>query len=193
MNHGPQKGGYSHPKFVRGQRALCQLVTRSSGAECDLTGTESIQHTAPPSVADLPIESAQLENRRDTLSPSAVTTRNIPLSVRSLESPYPNVVIVSSGSSSEATKPRTMNAASFQGQPPKEFQFPWKLYEMLDKSAQESFEHIVSWQPGDFCFKVHEPHLFVSIVLPRFFRQTKYKSFQRVIKNMTIWHDFLSF
>ena len=60
------------------------------------------------------------------------------------------------------------------------------------KTAMDDFFHIgkafphnafqptqVSWQPGNKCFRVHDPNQFVSTVMPRFFKQTKYKSFQR--------------
>jgi hypothetical protein len=57
----------------------------------------------------------------------------------------------------------------------KEFQFPWKLYEMLEKADQSEFSHLVSWMPGDLCFKVHDTDTFVQLVMPRFFKQTKYK------------------
>jgi hypothetical protein len=60
----------------------------------------------------------------------------------------------------------------------KDYQFPWKLHEMLERSSIDDYDDIVSWQPGDYCFKVHDPQKFMSI-LPRFFKQTKYKSFQR--------------
>ena len=161
---------------------MCQLVTRGSGAESDLTGTESSKDTVPPSAGDALIGSSRLQGEAcsDRLSPLAVAATNILAPARSLEPQYPNVVIVTNGSNSGTSKSRIMKD-SFQVELSKEFQFPWKLYEMLDRSTEESFEHIVSWQPGDSCFKVHEPQLFVSIVLPRFFRQTKYKSFQRVI------------
>lgn len=61
----------------------------------------------------------------------------------------------------------------------KEFQFPWKLYEMLERSDQDDFSRMVSWMPGDSSFKVHDADNFVKLVMPRFFKQTKYKSFQR--------------
>jgi len=61
----------------------------------------------------------------------------------------------------------------------KEFQFPWKLYEMLSRADAEEFSHLVSWMPDDSCFKVHDAGNFVKSVMPRFFKQTKYKSFQR--------------
>jgi len=58
--------------------------------------------------------------------------------------------------------------------------FPFRLHEMLDAVAREGFEDIVSWIPGDKkAFKVHKPALFVQSIMPRFFSQTKYKSFQR--------------
>ena len=61
---------------------------------------------------------------------------------------------------------------------PKEFQFPWKLYEMLQRADESNFSYVVSWMPG-LCFKVHDVGSFVKLVMPYFFKQTKYKSFQR--------------
>jgi hypothetical protein len=58
--------------------------------------------------------------------------------------------------------------------------FPFRLHEMLATVEREGSEHIVSWIPGnDTAFKVHSPKVFVETVMPRFFQQTKYKSFQR--------------
>lgn len=59
--------------------------------------------------------------------------------------------------------------------------FPFRLHEMLDTVAQEGSESIVSWCPGNnaTAFKVHKPQEFVKTIMPRFFQQTKYKSFQR--------------
>lgn len=50
---------------------------------------------------------------------------------------------------------------------------------MLERTDQDDFDHIVSWLPSENGFKVHDSKAFVATVLPRFFRQTKYKSFQR--------------
>jgi hypothetical protein len=57
----------------------------------------------------------------------------------------------------------------------KEFQFPWKLYEMLERADEDNFSHLVSWMPGDSCFKVHDADNFVKSAMSRFFKQTKYK------------------
>ena len=47
---------------------------------------------------------------------------------------------------------------------------------MLDRSAKESNEDIVSWVDDGNAFRVHMPDVFVDTVMPRFFKQTKYKS-----------------
>ena len=57
--------------------------------------------------------------------------------------------------------------------------FPWKLHAMLDAATDDEFEDIVSWERGGKAFKVHDSKRFVVFVLPRFFNQTRYKSFQR--------------
>jgi hypothetical protein len=57
--------------------------------------------------------------------------------------------------------------------------FPFKLHCLLDTIEQDGYEHIVSWQPHGRAFAVHKPDLFVSIIMPKYFKQTKLTSFQR--------------
>jgi len=57
--------------------------------------------------------------------------------------------------------------------------FPIKLYEMLENVSKDNFHRIVSWQPHGRCFLVHKPKDFVDFVLPKYFQQRKYASFQR--------------
>jgi hypothetical protein len=57
--------------------------------------------------------------------------------------------------------------------------FPIKLYQMLQESAQNGKGDIVGWAPGGLSFQVHDSERFVTEVLPFYFNQTKYKSFQR--------------
>ena len=59
---------------------------------------------------------------------------------------------------------------------PNAFQFPWKLHDMLDRSTNEGYEDVVSWVEAGEAFRVHVPDVFVDKVMPRFFKQTKYKS-----------------
>jgi hypothetical protein len=57
--------------------------------------------------------------------------------------------------------------------------FPWKLHAMLDDADYNGFEGVVSWEHDGEAFKVYDPDLFVAMVLPHYFNQTRYKSFQR--------------
>jgi hypothetical protein len=50
---------------------------------------------------------------------------------------------------------------------------------MLEEMATTGDESIVSWQPHGKAFRVHQPDAFFRTVMPRYFKQTKYKSFQR--------------
>lgn len=57
--------------------------------------------------------------------------------------------------------------------------FPWKLHIMLDAMDETGDKSIVCWQPHGRAFMVHKPKDFVQEVMPHFFNQTKYASFQR--------------
>jgi hypothetical protein len=50
---------------------------------------------------------------------------------------------------------------------------------MLDDAETKDFSHIVSWQPGNKSFRVHDVNAFGGEVMPQYFNQTKFKSFQR--------------
>jgi hypothetical protein len=64
--------------------------------------------------------------------------------------------------------------------------FPWKLHEMLDHAKKdEGFQSIISWLPDhENAFRVHNSAAFLDLVMPEYFKQTKYRSFQRQIN---IW------
>lgn len=57
--------------------------------------------------------------------------------------------------------------------------FPIKLHLCLTEIKKAGLEHIVSWMPHGRAFKVHDKDAFVKSVLPRFFSQSSYESFQR--------------
>eukprot|EP00525_Craspedostauros_australis_P008794 CAMPEP_0198112398 /NCGR_PEP_ID=MMETSP1442-20131203/4255_1 /TAXON_ID= /ORGANISM="Craspedostauros australis, Strain CCMP3328" /LENGTH=414 /DNA_ID=CAMNT_0043769147 /DNA_START=782 /DNA_END=2026 /DNA_ORIENTATION=+ len=57
--------------------------------------------------------------------------------------------------------------------------FPLKLYCMLEDSAANGTEWIVSWLPGGRAFKVHQRDEFMDQICPLYFNQSKFKSFQR--------------
>ncbi len=182
-----------HSHFVRGKRTMCQLVTRGSGAEDELGGLESSKDSTRlnNSALDILVERSSLEGEtgRAGMMPLVETTMIFRPHSMVLGGASPSIVTTSNSGNSSGIESGVSEDGDNESQTKdnlyqlpmnKEFQFPWKLYEMLDRSETESFEYIVSWQPGDFCFKVHEPTLFATSILRRFFRQSKYKSFQRV-------------
>ena len=57
--------------------------------------------------------------------------------------------------------------------------FPIKLHKMLEGNGANGMEHIASWQPHGRCFVVHNQQDFVDLVMPQYFQQSKYPSFQR--------------
>ncbi len=57
--------------------------------------------------------------------------------------------------------------------------FPLRLHTMLDAVESEGLANIVSWQPHGRAFVVHDTQRFVHEIMPRFFQQHKYSSFQR--------------
>eukprot|EP00984_Skeletonema_dohrnii_P020776 scaffold10210_cov127-Skeletonema_dohrnii-CCMP3373.AAC.1 len=62
--------------------------------------------------------------------------------------------------------------------------FPSKLYEMLESVDSLDFSHIVSWLPHGRSFQVKDPTQFMDLVVPKFFKATKYRSFQR---QLNLW------
>ena len=58
-------------------------------------------------------------------------------------------------------------------------QFPQKLHRMLDAATDDGFDDIVRWELDGRAFKVYKVQEFVDRVLPNYFKQSKYKSFQR--------------
>lgn len=57
--------------------------------------------------------------------------------------------------------------------------FPWRLHQMLEEIEVQGNAAVVSWLPDGQHFQVHNPQLFVENVIPKFFKQKSYKSFQR--------------
>lgn len=62
--------------------------------------------------------------------------------------------------------------------------FPWKLHLMLEDAAREGNEHIVSWNPDGLSFQVHKTDAFLEKIMPRYFNQTQFRSFQRMVRTL---------
>lgn len=64
--------------------------------------------------------------------------------------------------------------------PSSKLPFAWKLYEMLENVHKNEVDtDIVSWVDNGTAFKVHDLKRFVDEIVPTYFKQSKYKSFQR--------------
>jgi hypothetical protein len=57
--------------------------------------------------------------------------------------------------------------------------FPWRLHQMLEITEASGVKAIVSWLPDGKHFKVHDIKAFLEEIVPQFFKQKSYKSFQR--------------
>mmetsp|Transcript_26172 Transcript_26172/g.46433 ORF Transcript_26172/g.46433 Transcript_26172/m.46433 type:complete len:220 (-) Transcript_26172:1198-1857(-) len=60
--------------------------------------------------------------------------------------------------------------------------FPWKLHTLLEDAEHAGQQDIVSWLPDGNGFKVHKPNEFCQVIMPKYFRQSKYESFTRQCK-----------
>jgi hypothetical protein len=63
--------------------------------------------------------------------------------------------------------------------PASKLPFTWKLYEMLEDVEENGQDHIISWVNNGMGFQVHKMDMFVKDIIPIYFKQSKYKSFQR--------------
>lgn len=59
------------------------------------------------------------------------------------------------------------------------FAFPFKLHSILENADKVGQDHIISWLPSGKAFKIHKPKEFADAIMPQYFNQTKYRSFQR--------------
>ena len=59
--------------------------------------------------------------------------------------------------------------------------FPEKLHQMLDDVEKNGMTDIVSFFPHGRAFAIHKPVQFVSDIMPKFFKQSRFTSFQRQV------------
>jgi hypothetical protein len=171
INEGPRKGSYTHKSFLKGNRSLCQFITRTC-EDRRVTERRTARDTKFAAVSINSVDASDEASEQDT---NINTNKNCEYpTVSSDDSIKCEPTASSSGSGG------SQEGGSADMRLSKEFQFPCRVHDMLARSVMDGFECIVSWQPGnDEGFKVHDPEMFVGIVMPLFFKQTKYKSFQR--------------
>jgi hypothetical protein len=57
--------------------------------------------------------------------------------------------------------------------------FPHKLHALLEEAEEKGFQDLICWQSGGKSFKVLNSGQFTKTIMPKYFKQTKFKSFQR--------------
>ena len=67
-------------------------------------------------------------------------------------------------------------------------QFPGKLHDLITYAELNGLDHIISWVYEGRAFMVHNQELLLQI-LPIFFGQTKFRSFQRQLNVGTQFHS----
>ena len=82
--------------------------------------------------------------------------------------------------STKSDRSRPLSSAAL----PNKDQFPAKLYEMLEAVEDLGLLHTVSWLPHGRAFRVTDPEQFMELVVPKFFKATKYRSFTR---QLNLW------
>ena len=56
--------------------------------------------------------------------------------------------------------------------------FPFKLQNMLEVLEAQGNDHIAAWDSNGTTFRINQPQELVRLVMPFYFNQTKFKSFQ---------------
>merc|ERR1712176_416068 len=99
------------------------------------------------------------------------------MTVKSHSMPSRNNADKSVGSDNE--RRRSGNSSEENNNMFTKFAFPFKLHSILESAGTSGQESIISWLPSGKAFKIHKPKEFADIIMPQYFNQTKYRSFQR--------------
>ena len=83
-------------------------------------------------------------------------------------------------SDNQEQSPRTSDGTPKKA---KRTRFPRRLHEMLDGVEKDDKQNIVSWQPDGMSFKVHKTKEFETDIMPKYFNQNKFRSFQRQVRH----------
>jgi len=178
---GPDKGSYYHELFLRGMPWLSKRMTRMkvNGNGIRAAGNPDMEpdfYTMPP----VPREELATAGHReiyvrsytmdDQQQPSNPAQPQQPQEEADPPSPLPE--IQSQQKDLSSISPKILNGTT-------QISFPLKLQTMLDKLEAEGNTDAISWLPHGRGFLVHKPDIFVNDLMPAYFRQTKYSSFQR--------------
>ena len=167
-----------HPMFLRGLKFLCRRMQRikvngngiRAAGNPDEEPNFALFCSCPPAPTIQPRAATFEQEDLDGHHNSDTGQRSLP----SLQSePHPEIS-PSAGAAGDGNTGRVYKPLSAQ-----QHSFPLRLQRMLDKLEAEGKGDIVSWLPHGRAFMVHDPERFVEELMPVYFNQTKYSSFQR--------------
>lgn len=154
----------------------------------------SMANSTVPSLSPRLLSLLQDEGLSSTLGPTLTSgwqrkTLDAPQKTRSLlfgnnyNDPPPQQVSLVEKESIVHEKP-DVTIPLFKRQPclPEEFpgvSFPSKLLIMLNKAEAEGYSDIVSFLPNGKSFMIHKPKAFAQEIMPRFFKTSRFTSFQK--------------
>eukprot|EP00980_Cylindrotheca_fusiformis_P000341 scaffold91_cov127-Cylindrotheca_fusiformis.AAC.1 len=176
---GPDQGSYYHEKFLRGMKFLCRRMTRQkvNGNRIRSAGNPDEE----PALVTYPV------------CPPPVISTSTPM-ISSIPTPTPRFSYGARDDDMQSEtysgvmeqpneEPETEESLSSPPQPKNNggilVSFPLKLQRMLDKLEADQQGDIISWLPHGRAFIVHDSDAFVEKLMPKYFNQTKYSSFQR--------------
>jgi HSF-type DNA-binding/Conserved hypothetical protein (Lin0512_fam) len=203
---GPDQGSYYHQKFLRGLKFLSRRMQRQkvNGNGIRAAGNPDDEPVlsrfpiCPPVQVAMREQKNNSSNRQQDLKLRCKTKnssdqgRNKGKDKTSIVEGFmvaargragPNATPCSSGKEVAVTATDTSQEhdvdPNFRGKTCLQASFPLKLQRVLDKLEAEENTEVLSWLPHGRAFIVHEADRFVNEVLPVYFNQTKYSSFQR--------------
>lgn len=189
---GPNQGSYYHEKFLRGMKFLCRRMQRQkvngngirAAGNPDEEPNLTLYPPCPP-VRTFSQHSSLIAQTQPVVSTFVPTVRDIvpstnidrPSRSGKIESPTKKKkreqeeAVPDDEHSVPPTSPSPQNGPTVS--------FPLKLQCILDKLEADGTTDIVSWLSHGRAFLVSDPTRFVDELMPLYFNQSKYSSFQR--------------
>ena len=170
LSAGPDKGSYCHELFLRGMPFLCKRMVRMkvNGNGIRAAGNPDMEPDfckMPP----VPREEAVTQDLLRALSGQQNKGRIQEVAMAEERNVIKHALI----------PPRPVSPKASPSGGTSQVSFPLKLHTMLDKLEAEGNSDVVSWLSHGRAFIVHKPDAFAEGLMPEWFRQTKYSSFQR--------------
>jgi hypothetical protein len=182
---GTDQGSYYHEKFLRGMKFLCRRMTRqkvngnrirSAGNPDEEPPLSHFPSCPPPAIStsNPPISSMPTNNKR-----FAYVSREEDEDGEENEPDDDDDQDMEDDEETEDDKSAPSAGSQQRNNGGVLVSFPLRLQRMLDKLEAECDTDTISWLPHGRSFLVHDPEAFVDQLMPLYFNQTKYSSFQR--------------